>query len=186
MKRYTQHEMKPNGLDTFLNTLDPDAEVIAIMPVTVTIGGAAQPGYRVILKHGNVLTHDTTPGLFAIIAERDRQIRKEGFDRFHDDHHGEGELAMAAACYAENSVDPDGSTNPVPALWPWNDSWWKPSDRRRDLVKAGALILAEIERLDRESAGLTYKVDSPFEPGPGEHQEVLDAIDACNTGESDD
>ena len=34
-------------------------------------------------------------------------------------------------------------------LWPWLSSWWKPSTNRRDLVKAGALILAEIERLDR-------------------------------------
>jgi len=34
-------------------------------------------------------------------------------------------------------------------LWPWGKEWWKPSDRRRDLVKAGALIAAEIDRLDR-------------------------------------
>ena len=36
-----------------------------------------------------------------------------------------------------------------PPSWPWVRRWWKPTDRRRDLVKAGALILAEIERLDR-------------------------------------
>jgi hypothetical protein len=34
-------------------------------------------------------------------------------------------------------------------IWPWDRKWWKPTDRRRDLVKAAALILAEIERLDR-------------------------------------
>lgn len=33
--------------------------------------------------------------------------------------------------------------------WPWNGRWWKPTNRRRDLIKAGALIVAEIERLDR-------------------------------------
>jgi hypothetical protein len=31
--------------------------------------------------------------------------------------------------------------------WPWDKVWW-PSDRRRNLVKVGALILAEIERID--------------------------------------
>jgi hypothetical protein len=36
--------------------------------------------------------------------------------------------------------------------WPWEDKWWKPKDRRRDLVRAGALIVAEIERLDRLAA----------------------------------
>jgi hypothetical protein len=34
-------------------------------------------------------------------------------------------------------------------LWPWHDDWWKPKDRRRDLIRAAALIVAEIERLDR-------------------------------------
>jgi hypothetical protein len=37
-------------------------------------------------------------------------------------------------------------------LWPWSVQWWKPKDRRRDLVRAGALIVAEIERLDRAAA----------------------------------
>lgn len=37
-------------------------------------------------------------------------------------------------------------------VWPWDESWWKPTTPRRDLVKAAALILAEIERLDRMAA----------------------------------
>lgn len=37
----------------------------------------------------------------------------------------------------------------VPEGWPWDDVWWKPKDPRTNLVKAGALILAEIERMDR-------------------------------------
>lgn len=40
----------------------------------------------------------------------------------------------------------------APKNWPWNAEWWKPSDRRRNLVKAAALILAEIERLDRKAS----------------------------------
>jgi len=30
----------------------------------------------------------------------------------------------------------------------WAREWWKPKDRRRDLIRAAALIVAEIERLD--------------------------------------
>jgi len=36
-----------------------------------------------------------------------------------------------------------------PDVWPWGGFTWKPTTPRRDLVKAAALILAEIERLDR-------------------------------------
>lgn len=46
----------------------------------------------------------------------------------------------------------DGRTaRAIPRQWPftWWLDWWKPTTYRRDLVKAGALILAEIERLDR-------------------------------------
>ena len=35
-------------------------------------------------------------------------------------------------------------------FWPFTLAWWKPvQDNRRNLIKAGALILAELERLDR-------------------------------------
>ena len=101
------------------------------------------------------------PVLLDIAAERRRQIEKEGWSTSHDDGYHKGELAYAAACYA-------ATTRPFKAeqkagrsyepftfysdLWPWFDMWWKPKDRRRDLVRAGALIVAEIERLDRENA----------------------------------
>lgn len=87
-------------------------------------------------------------------AERDRQISAEGWTPEHDDDHRCGELASAAAAYAHvasygdiaHAIAPAGSP---PDFWPWEDKWWKPADPRRMLVKAGALILAEIERLDR-------------------------------------
>lgn len=96
-----------------------------------------------------------------IAAERRRQIEAEGWTPAHDDTHNDGELAEAAACYACPNPTmgkwfiqgPDGMMypydRPIPQAWPWHPQWWKPTDRRRDLVKAGALILAEIERLDR-------------------------------------
>jgi len=40
---------------------------------------------------------------------------------------------------------------PIPFNWPWEDRFWKPTpnDRVRELVKAGALIAAEIDRVQR-------------------------------------
>jgi len=81
-----------------------------------------------------------------VLAERQRQISAEGWTPEHDDVHGNSQLAIAAACYAGNAA---GKWGIASAAWPWDGSWWKPSTPRRDLEKAGALILAEIERLDR-------------------------------------
>ena len=83
-----------------------------------------------------------------VLNERQRQISVEGWTPEYDDkEHLPNELALAAASY----VCADEQDAP-PAIWPWDWSWWKPSDRRRNLVKSGALILAEIERLDRAAA----------------------------------
>ncbi|MEM7069834.1 MAG: hypothetical protein AAF478_13230 [Pseudomonadota bacterium] len=95
-----------------------------------------------------------SPALEDIAAERQRQLEKEGWTLEHDDTHINGEMATAAACYALAVVDEqDGGIlrlpDKTPYVWPWDDKWWKPCDRRRNLVKAGALIIAEIERLDR-------------------------------------
>jgi len=84
-----------------------------------------------------------------VLAERRRQIDAEGWTPEHDDEHSRGEMALAAACYAVADNDPRAEP---PPLWPWDTEWWKPTSERRMLVKAGALILAEIERLDRASA----------------------------------
>jgi len=81
-----------------------------------------------------------------VIAERERQQTVEGWTPKHDDTHNRGELSRAAICYADPLNEMRASP---PAKWPWDATWWKPKDRRADLVRAGALILAEIERLDR-------------------------------------
>ncbi|HCF2936219.1 TPA: hypothetical protein SL508_000906 [Pseudomonas aeruginosa] len=85
-------------------------------------------------------------------AERRRQITAEGWTPEHDDEHDNGEMARAAACYAlaGSSAPNDGAAALLVSLaWPWDQQWWKPTSARRDLVKACALALAEIERLDR-------------------------------------
>jgi hypothetical protein len=101
-------------------------------------------------------------------AERRRQIEAEGWTPENDDTHDKGEMAMAGGMYALNSamaskfvasgaiprsmIDSSVSRCPPPPNWPWDAHWWKPKGRRRDLVKAAALIIAEIERLDRFEA----------------------------------
>lgn len=86
-----------------------------------------------------------------VLAERHRQIKVEGWTPEHDDEHGNGEMAAAAAFYALHAHDdPRMKLYSFPMRWPWLPSWWKPGPARRMLVKAGALILAEIERLDRK------------------------------------
>ena len=92
-----------------------------------------------------------------VMAERVRQITVEGWTSVADDARGIGDLAAASACYAlfaaERDIWRDAGKHKLypPMYWPWHKDWWKPTNRRRDLVKAGALILAEIERLDRAS-----------------------------------
>lgn len=81
-----------------------------------------------------------------VLAERERQKAVEGWTQEHDDAHEDGDLARAAACYALSAARYD--TIHRSNIWPWSREWWKPSSPRRDLVKAAALILAEIERID--------------------------------------
>ncbi|MGX9966093.1 hypothetical protein ACVFYP_22395 [Roseomonas sp. F4] len=92
--------------------------------------------------------------ILELARERERQIDGEGFALERDDQYDRGELALAAACYAgETGTFGSGLLGQVKRLcWPWSALWWKPTTRRRDLIKAGALIVAEIERLDREAA----------------------------------
>lgn len=96
------------------------------------------------------------PGLTSVLVEigleRARQVTREGHTLEHDDSHTLGELSAAAACYADHAsaqiANPD--TQHVPGLdWPWEEEAWKPKDPRRNLLIAAALIVAEIQRLDR-------------------------------------
>ncbi len=81
-----------------------------------------------------------------VLAERQRQVSTEGYSLYRDDLYVKGEMAEAAATYAKCA----GHPKMMSSSWPWGQHTFKPSaDRRRDLVKAAALLLAEIERLDR-------------------------------------
>lgn len=98
-----------------------------------------------------------TRGVKDVLAERQRQIKSEGYSPESDDAYWQNDLVKAAVCYAwpmypmREGVgeDPHDQRKWAPDLWPWEARHWKPKDRRSNLVRAGALILAEIERLDR-------------------------------------
>ena len=101
---------------------------------------------------------DTPRAWTDVLDERKRQITVEGWTPEHDDAHEMAEMAQAAACYALSGTPADEAVfihgrwrDARDLFWPrqFGREWWKPTNRRRDLVKAGALILAEIERLDR-------------------------------------
>lgn len=142
------------AFDTYVyNMQDPDDDCVAWKPelskllcdgqlLDVVIDAYHSARQRIAELEARVFTsaaHD-------VLAERQRQINTEGWKPEHDDEHVEGQLSDAAACYALFATD---QRRPVPAHWPWSDDWWKQRGQRRDLVRAAALIIAEIERLDR-------------------------------------
>lgn len=92
-----------------------------------------------------------TTVLEEIASERKRQLSQEGYSSSHDDEHASGQIAKAAAIYADPS--PRMYSDPriiAPIGWP-SDWEWKPKDQRRNLIRAASLIIAEIERLDRKT-----------------------------------
>ena len=166
----------PSGIDYDRSIhSNPDAKAWADMFVT-TFPGLADKHELMIGWFANAMMamHDFLKAQLSgaasdVLAERQRQINAEGWAPDHDDEHDGGELAAAGAAYALHAADylnphsqGDGGDE-APDCWPWHDAiagrgegqektkpaWWKPGAPRRNLIKAGALILAEIERLDR-------------------------------------
>ncbi len=123
------------------------------------------------IEAGWINPDDQTKALIDVMNERLRQQDAEGWSAEHDDEHKDGSIALAGACYAmfasvsdsaRASTELPGSLSvtgkPIAGwaawleIWPWERRFWKPKDRRSDLVRAAALLLAEIERLDRAEA----------------------------------
>lgn len=98
-------------------------------------------------------------GIELIAEERKRQIEIEGWTIEHDDEHPACNMALAGACYAVNVAATYGKGKALQEMcdrlskivWPWDKKWWKPTpkDPIKQLVKAGALIAAEIDRFQR-------------------------------------
>jgi hypothetical protein len=82
-------------------------------------------------------------GIELIAAERQRQIDVENWTPEHDDAHQFGDLAKRAAALAVSHTDAivmDDGERVLP---------WKEHLAPRSLIIAGALIAAEIDRLQR-------------------------------------
>jgi hypothetical protein len=105
----------------------------------------------------------TSGGAGQIYAERQRQIEAEGWTSEHDDNYILAELTCAAMDYCDSARKRVLGASDIHTLrdgnyWRWNRDWWKPSlDPVRNLVKAGALIAAEIDRLQRRAASQKEK-----------------------------
>jgi len=150
------HSSLQSGTKSFEDwTGTPEGSMALTVVVRCDSFAAATGALRAAFNAGSRHQVRQSPGVDAIAAERERQISAEGWTPDHDDEHDEGEMARAAAAYAEMAAmqvaGEDAEffmTRPRPN-WPWDVSWWKPKDQRRNLVRAGALIAAEIDRLDR-------------------------------------
>jgi hypothetical protein len=106
-------------------------------------------------------------GIELIADERSRQVSQEGWTPEHDDEHDAGELIKAAVAYAdcnptmkirgEKLVLSDQRADVViyGDPWPWQHAWDKRNKHSqiRRLQIAGALIAAEIDRLQRKAGG---------------------------------
>lgn len=109
-------------------------------------------------------------GAEQIVAERQRQINAEGWSPEHDDAHADLQLAWAAWSYLGRTLMvPGGASEVAPAAWPWSQEDWKPTpdDPVRQLVKAGALIAAEIDRLQRSGASPVAATGQKQQDGDG-------------------
>jgi hypothetical protein len=98
-------------------------------------------------------------GVELVKEERERQINVELWSAENDFKHERSELALAAVAYAlpdnlnyENVCGEDFERS---HFFPFHHSWFKEGEglegRIRELVKAGALICAEIDRLSYET-----------------------------------
>lgn len=104
----------------------------------------------------------TKSGIELIAEERQRQIEVEGYSKEHDSQHKVSEFIEAANSYTESAVAyalkdegaiNDALTNLLQYLkksFVWGYDAFKPTNCLRDLIKAGALIAAAIDRLQME------------------------------------
>ncbi len=99
-------------------------------------------------------------GMERILTERKRQIEVEGYTANHDNMHIAADLAAAAACYLA-CPGQEGPMNQrlCPPEWPWEQIWWNPKDKVRNLERAGALYLAaaDLSKIREEGKAEFYR-----------------------------
>lgn len=116
----------------------------------------------------------TENGAALIAAERQRQINEEGYLPHHDLFHDDLSLMKAADEYlsvaeyvakyghpitCEDWLNIEDDHGFQASRWPWAAEHFKPAPEPiRNLVKAGALIAAEIDRLQRAALNTESEV----------------------------
>ncbi|MGR6845184.1 hypothetical protein [Acinetobacter baumannii] len=95
-----------------------------------------------------------------VLNERERQIQIKGWTNEHDDVYSKNGLSRAAVSDPSNVIHRGWTflakpfwlyqSEDAPEYWPLDDCYWKPKSPRQDLVRAAALLTAEIDRRDRE------------------------------------
>lgn len=88
-----------------------------------------------------------------VLAERERQIKELQYTPKHDAFYEPGSLARAAGVYAlrafsDNAEAWDGGSVAFENFWPWREESYNPKSPRENLVRAAALLLAEIDKYD--------------------------------------
>ena len=107
--------------------------------------------YEAFVKGAQFAQKEDFKSIELIKSERERQVLQEGYTNEHDDCETSNQLSNAAIVYACAEQLRDQVAN----FWQWDVKYWKPSSedtidgRIRNLTKAGALICAEIDRLER-------------------------------------
>ena len=121
---------------------------------SLTKGEGKEIGKEEGVPNRTINKERTMTGIELVAKERKRQIEEEGFSPKHDAEHTDGELAMAAACYAapEQVYIHTQAEDVHHFVDPWPEDWheWDKREehsRIRQLAIAGALIAAEIDRL---------------------------------------
>lgn len=105
---------------------------------------------------GDILLTEEDRALRDVVMERWRQINDEGYDAIHDSEHGREQLAVAGAMYVmlpiiSVAMTKDDAVTFLSRFWRFEPESFKPKTRRKDLVRAAALIIAEIDRIDRDN-----------------------------------
>ena len=104
-------------------------------------------------------------GIELITKERQRQINVKGYTAHHDAEHNVTELIDAAMSYVDaartdymnetEGLHPEVLKQHYDSIkqltWRWDDNSFKPTSSFKDLIKAGALIAAAIDRLQNEN-----------------------------------
>lgn len=123
-----------------------NAEQSAAPAPAATTPPPAAPAESAKKEAAKVKAPEMSQGVADVLAERARQLGEKGYSVERDGEYRDGELPMAAACYAVFGAG--GQMARSVFSWPFKTEAFRPHDKRRAMVKAAALLLAAIEAGD--------------------------------------